>query len=105
MQKIKIDLVVPKEHPCFAAHFPGNPIVPGALLLQWIIRNAREHFNEDFVGIKSMKFLSLVKPGDNCMLEIEKPDNLSSIKVVCLRGSEVLCKGSLMLGNHKESTF
>ena len=29
-------LLIPAEHPCYAGHFPGDPLVPGALLAQWV---------------------------------------------------------------------
>ncbi|OGS97464.1 MAG: hypothetical protein A3K04_12530 [Gallionellales bacterium RBG_16_56_9] len=56
----------PANHPCAAGHFPGNPIIPGALLLDHAlaciaadlsIHNAVWH-------VKSAKFPQPARPGD-----------------------------------------
>ena len=31
------DLFIPADHPSAAGHFPGNPIIPGALLLDAVV--------------------------------------------------------------------
>ncbi|HTY03804.1 MAG TPA: 3-hydroxyacyl-ACP dehydratase FabZ family protein [Rhodocyclaceae bacterium] len=58
--------VVPPDHPAFAGHFPGRPIVPGVLLLDRLIQCAAAA-TDVAVGIGSAKFLSPVGPGE--MLE------------------------------------
>lgn len=98
MSIIRADLCIPHEHPCFEAHFPGNPIVPGALLLQWIVKLVKENLEDDVVGVKSMKFISLVKPGDQCEVHFERLPNNSSIKIRCTRGDEIVCNGVLLTG-------
>jgi len=58
--------VVPVDHPAFAGHFPGQPIVPGVVLLDRAIL-----FGEMLLGKKvaswqvgNAKFLSPVLPGE-----------------------------------------
>jgi len=59
------------DHPTGAGHFPGNPIIPGALLLAETLRTISEANNLDVTSytIKSAKFQHPVRPGD--CVEIE----------------------------------
>ena len=57
------NLEVPTEHPCFPAHFPGDPLVPGALLLHWLL-DQLEQRGLRVTGIKQCKFLRALRPGD-----------------------------------------
>lgn len=58
--------LVPPDHPAFAGHFPGTPILPGVVLLDVTL-----HAMAGAIGIKpdaceigSVKFLGPAKPGD-----------------------------------------
>ncbi len=49
------------DHPAFAGHFPGAPIVPGVLLLDAAL-HALEASGVQATGIASVKFLQPVAP-------------------------------------------
>jgi 3-hydroxyacyl-[acyl-carrier-protein] dehydratase len=55
--------VVPHDHPAFAGHFPGRPIVPGVVLLDRAVQAVEEALGQRAVGVGSVKFLSAVGPG------------------------------------------
>lgn len=63
-------LAVAADHPVFAGHFPGAPIVPGVLLLDWAlvaIQDAEQ--TSALPGVLSVaKFLSPVSPGEQLLL-------------------------------------
>jgi len=54
------------NHPCGAGHFPGNPIIPGALLLDEVLTRIATDLDIDGWAwrVKSAKFPQSVRPGD-----------------------------------------
>ncbi|MDP2029887.1 MAG: hypothetical protein Q8K12_09660 [Thiobacillus sp.] len=66
MNESVLPLPIAADHPAYAGHFPGQPILPGVVLL-----DAALHALADVLGahaltgqIKSAKFLSPVVPGE-----------------------------------------
>jgi 3-hydroxyacyl-[acyl-carrier-protein] dehydratase len=47
------------NHPVAAGHFPADPIIPGALLLDHVVQNIAS----GKVTIRTVKFLAVVRPG------------------------------------------
>ena len=62
----KLVLQFAEDHPCGAGHFPGNPIIPGALLLNDVLRCIAKQLplDDPTWQIKSAKFPQSVRPGD-----------------------------------------
>jgi 3-hydroxyacyl-[acyl-carrier-protein] dehydratase len=66
----------------FTHHFPQQPIMPGALIVECIVQLAdwliRENRNFDSAGLpaafESIKFYRLVRPGDQLELKVEVLD-------------------------------
>jgi 3-hydroxyacyl-[acyl-carrier-protein] dehydratase len=58
--------VVPVDHPAFAGHFPGQPIVPGVLLLDRAVLFAENLLARKLESwqVGNAKFLSPVLPGE-----------------------------------------
>ena len=56
--------LVPADHPAFAGHFPGNPIVPGVVLLDRAILFAEEMLGQPGLNwqVGNTKFFSPVLP-------------------------------------------
>ena len=51
-------------HPALAGHFPGNPIVPGVVLLHRVCRAASEACGVVVTEIPVVKFLAPLRPGE-----------------------------------------
>jgi len=49
------------DHPTAPGHFPSNPVIPGALLLDEVIRT----LPGGATGIRAAKFFHPVRPGDS----------------------------------------
>jgi len=87
MKKQKV-LSIPMDHPAFAGHFPGTPIVPGVVLLDEVICAIVTDTGLPATNwqVSSVKFLSPLKPGESAIIEHEQSAN-GAIKF------EVLCEG------------
>ena len=57
---------VPADHPAFAGHFPGHPIVPGVVLLDRAMQMAQSSCGGPLDGwqVSQVKFLSPCGPDD-----------------------------------------
>ncbi len=62
---------VPDDHPAFAGHFPGMPVLPGAALLDAALHVLEEELGFDPVDwqLTTAKFLQPVRPGDVLAVE------------------------------------
>lgn len=61
----------PSDHPTAAGHFPGNPLIPGATLLDAVvsaIAAAAPGADGGACRIGSAKFLHPVRPGDRMVI-------------------------------------
>ena len=64
-------LEIAADHPAFAGHFAGMPILPGAVLLDEALRVMARNLALDLTQwqIASAKFLDTVRPGESLIME------------------------------------
>jgi 3-hydroxymyristoyl/3-hydroxydecanoyl-(acyl carrier protein) dehydratase len=78
--RVELELRVPAELAYFEGHFPGMPILPGVVQIDWSIRlgRARLPVRGEFVAAEQIKFLSIVRPEARLtlLLEINHADKL-----------------------------
>lgn len=100
MNDVQIELMVPRHHPSFADHFPGKPIAPGALILQWLCERVQGHCPGQRVSrVKSMKFLGTLAPGDHCCLSLAVGARAGQLNLKLQRGEETVCQGVVVLAD------
>ena len=74
---ITTPMAIPADHPAYAGHFPGMPVLPGVVLLDATLY-AIEHSGEGTSGrwtVSSAKFQSAVRPGEALTLQHETLPN------------------------------
>lgn len=90
---------VPEDHPAFAGHFLGAPILPGVVLLDAVLQAiaAASGIALDTCEIGAVKFLSPVGPGDE--LEIRhSPSTGGAIRFEIVAGERRIASGSIVPG-------
>jgi 3-hydroxyacyl-[acyl-carrier-protein] dehydratase len=96
------------NEPFFQGHFPGNPIMPGVLIVEAMaqvgavaILSMEEYKGRlaVFTGIDKMRFRKQVVPGDTLTMEAELlaiKRGIGKARVVAKVGEEVAAEGELM---------
>jgi 3-hydroxymyristoyl/3-hydroxydecanoyl-(acyl carrier protein) dehydratase len=90
-------------HPSLPGHFPGNPIVPGVLILQRVLKAAANSFGAAVAEVTVAKFHARLKPDEqfNVVLERSAKD---AVHFRVLRGDTLISGGILKLaGGRAES--
>ena len=61
------------SHPIFQAHFAGNPVMPGACIVQVIKELASDYFGRVFFvsAVHNMKFLHAVNPSESPEISVQ----------------------------------
>jgi len=70
---VRLELAVAPDLPCFEGHFPGVPVLPGVVQLDWAIRFGGQYLgmSSDIRRIDALKFSRIVRPGARLTLELE----------------------------------
>jgi 3-hydroxyacyl-[acyl-carrier-protein] dehydratase len=81
--------------PIFAEHFPGNPVVPGSLIVQAFLEAVREFaINGEFRKVERFRFKRFVQPGQYAFL-LEQVDD-DCLKCTLRQGRAVVTTGRLL---------
>jgi 3-hydroxyacyl-[acyl-carrier-protein] dehydratase len=98
--EVAVALVLPREAPCFAGHFPGQPILPGVVQIDWAMRLAAEYLgiSEAVATDFQVKFRVVMRPGDNpiCTLRLEPDSRRLSFEYAV--GGAIASSGRVKLG-------
>lgn len=68
------EICIPATHPALSGHFPGNPVVPGVVLLDAALQHIRARRPGAVRSLSSVKFLSPVLPEERIQLRVEFTD-------------------------------
>ena len=91
MSTHRIAIAIAPDHPAFAGHFPGRPIVPGVLLLDLAQREIEASTGLRLQALATVKFLSPVLPGQPLTLAFEV--DAGQVRFECLRDTQAVAKG------------
>lgn len=91
-----MDVFIPLDHPAFAGHFPGQPLLPGVSLLSEVLEAVlRDPALAAAVGpaprLGAAKFLSPVRPGSS--LSIQFSASASAVRFEVKVGERAVASG------------
>ncbi len=93
----RLTLHIPSGHPTGAGHFPGNPIIPGALLLaevlQCIERAEGAHYAS--CNVRNAKFLHPARPGDTVVITYARSAQ-GTLELDCTVGAHKVLSGAIV---------
>ena len=82
-------------HPALPGHFPGDPIVPGVVLLDRVVAAVERAWGLRACGLPQVKFLRPLRPGQVADLSIER--NQRSARFRIHAGRDLIASGILEL--------
>ena len=82
------DFTLPADHPSAAGHFPGNPIIPGALLLDALLDAIPGTGAGITITITSTKFLRPIRHGTP--LRLRWQEDGARLRFECRTGDDAL---------------
>jgi 3-hydroxyacyl-[acyl-carrier-protein] dehydratase len=89
-------LRISPQHPAFEGHFPGTPLIPGAVLLDETVHALAAALNrrDGVCEITAAKFLSFVRPGESLSIEHEQRSD-ESVRFVVRTPDRTVASGIL----------
>jgi 3-hydroxymyristoyl/3-hydroxydecanoyl-(acyl carrier protein) dehydratase len=87
---------IPADHPALAGHFPGNPIVPGVLLLNEVLSVIERglRVTPGPLSFSIVKFTAPLRPGELFTVTVDAADR-ERISFTIRRGNAAIASGSL----------
>ncbi len=89
----RFEICIAADHPAIAGHFPGHPVVPGALLLAEIVTRLSAS-GWAITGLRKVRFSLPVRPAD--VVEVECRPKAGQYRFECRVAGEIVARGALI---------
>jgi 3-hydroxymyristoyl/3-hydroxydecanoyl-(acyl carrier protein) dehydratase len=86
---------ISKQHSSLAGHFPGNPVVPGVVILDEVIQAIKKQMpGFQIAGFPIVKFLSPLEADIQVRVNVI-PKQESLLEFTCHAGNRKICHGQI----------
>lgn len=94
-----VERLFPSDHLAARGHFPGNPIIPGAVLLDEALRAIAAEIGAGVSPccIRSAKFLAPVRPGERVAIEFDRTQ-AGNVRFACTVNGKAVLRGEATCG-------
>jgi len=95
---IRAGFHIAADHPSLAGHFPGNPVVPGVVLLEQVLLSVQAAWGLEVepLSLPQVKFLQPLLPEQAATIELERTADRVRFRI--LRGEQLLASGEMGVG-------
>jgi len=90
-------LRIPADHPSLAGHFPGDPVVPGVVVVDHVLTAVESWLGPlpDALRLPQVKFMHSLLPGMDAVIELQRSGRLVRFRV--LADDRLLASGDIEL--------
>lgn len=89
----EVRIGIAADHPAFAGHFPGAPVLPGALLVSLVLNAVPAGRLAPPLQIDQVKFLAPVRPGTELLITLDLDAGTGLPFEVTLADGSVVARG------------
>jgi acyl-coenzyme A synthetase/AMP-(fatty) acid ligase/3-hydroxymyristoyl/3-hydroxydecanoyl-(acyl carrier protein) dehydratase len=96
---LDFEFIVAHGHPCLPGHFPGQPIVPGVVILDRVLAHLRERTGREVQRLPRVKFSAPLRPGQTACVRFTCRDDTLSFRVSTgdAQAPDTIAQGSVQL--------
>jgi 3-hydroxymyristoyl/3-hydroxydecanoyl-(acyl carrier protein) dehydratase len=89
--------LIDDQHPSLPGHFPGNPVVPGVVILDEVLHAVAQWQPQLLIaGFNTVKFLQPLRPNEPFSIEFDH-SKTTRIKFECKKDHSVFATGLINL--------
>lgn len=93
---MRVTETISADHPALAGHFPGDPIVPGVVLLHRVCRAVLATHGRRIVAVPAATFHARLRPAETVDIILDAPrGNRVAFRV--FRGEVIIASGTLAM--------
>jgi len=98
--QLVVEMHIPPDLVHFSGHFPGLPVVPGVVQIDWAVHFAQKHLpiTGRFSGMENIKFQALLLPDADVELILKWDADKGRVEFTFTDENRIYSSGRLLFG-------